>query len=96
MITGKHFIDLGYKPGSWFPAAIAEANSIEEADLAAIAMRHAPPPAIGLRSAGSLPYHINIEAEDAHETANIDTVEPIGNIMAGDWQRNAPWRNKRR
>lgn len=26
----------------------------------------------------------------------VDTVEPIGCIMAGDWQVNAPWRNKRR
>jgi RNA-splicing ligase RtcB len=25
----------------------------------------------------------------------VDTIEPIGNIMAGDWQRNAPWRHKR-
>jgi RNA-splicing ligase RtcB len=25
----------------------------------------------------------------------VDTIEPIGNIMAGDWQRDAPWRRKR-
>jgi len=25
----------------------------------------------------------------------IDTVEPIGNIMAGDWQKDAPWRKKK-
>jgi RNA-splicing ligase RtcB len=25
----------------------------------------------------------------------VDTVEPYGCIMAGDWQRNAPWRRKR-
>ncbi len=24
----------------------------------------------------------------------IDTIDPIGNIMAGDWQRDAPWRKK--
>jgi tRNA-splicing ligase RtcB (3'-phosphate/5'-hydroxy nucleic acid ligase) len=24
----------------------------------------------------------------------IDTIEPIGCIMAGDWQRDAPWRRK--
>lgn len=24
----------------------------------------------------------------------VDTIEPIGNIMAGDWQRDAPWRKK--
>jgi len=22
----------------------------------------------------------------------VDTIEPIGSIMAGDWQRDAPWR----
>lgn len=26
----------------------------------------------------------------------VDTVDPIGNIMAGDWQKDAPWRNKKR
>lgn len=25
----------------------------------------------------------------------VDTIEPIGCIMAGDWQRDAPWRQKR-
>jgi RNA-splicing ligase RtcB len=25
----------------------------------------------------------------------VDTVEPVGSIMAGDWQRDAPWRKKR-
>ena len=25
----------------------------------------------------------------------VDTIEPIGCIMAGDWQRNAPWKKKR-
>lgn len=25
----------------------------------------------------------------------VDEIEPIGNIMAGDWQRDAPWRKKK-
>jgi RNA-splicing ligase RtcB len=25
----------------------------------------------------------------------VDTIEPVGCIMAGDWQRNAPWRKKK-
>lgn len=25
----------------------------------------------------------------------VDTIEPFGNIMAGDWQRDAPWRKKK-
>ena len=26
----------------------------------------------------------------------VDTIEPIGSIMAGNWQRDAPWRRKKR
>jgi tRNA-splicing ligase RtcB (3'-phosphate/5'-hydroxy nucleic acid ligase) len=26
----------------------------------------------------------------------VDTIMPVGNIMAGDWQHDAPWRKKRR
>ena len=26
----------------------------------------------------------------------VDTVEPVGCIMAGDWQADAPWRRKGR
>ena len=25
----------------------------------------------------------------------VDTIEPVGCIMAGDWQRDAPWRKKK-
>jgi RNA-splicing ligase RtcB len=25
----------------------------------------------------------------------VDTIEPVGSIMAGDWQRDAPWRKRR-
>lgn len=25
----------------------------------------------------------------------VDTIEPLGSIMAGDWQRDAPWRKKK-
>ena len=24
-----------------------------------------------------------------------DVIDPIGNIMAGDWKRDAPWRKKK-
>jgi hypothetical protein len=26
----------------------------------------------------------------------LDTIQPIGNIMAGDWQRDAPWRKNKK
>ena len=33
---------------------------------------------------------------DAYGLAEVvDTIEPIGSIMAGDWQRDAPWRKKK-
>jgi hypothetical protein len=25
----------------------------------------------------------------------VDTIDPVGSIMAGDWQRDAPWRRKK-
>jgi RNA-splicing ligase RtcB len=25
----------------------------------------------------------------------VDIIEPIGSIMAGDWQRDAPWKKRR-
>ena len=25
----------------------------------------------------------------------VDAIEPVGSIMAGDWQRDAPWRKKK-
>jgi tRNA-splicing ligase RtcB (3'-phosphate/5'-hydroxy nucleic acid ligase) len=25
----------------------------------------------------------------------VDTIDPVGCIMAGDWQRDAPWRRKK-
>ena len=28
-------------------------------------------------------------------TEVVDTIEPLGSIMAGDWQRDAPWRKKK-
>lgn len=34
---------------------------------------------------------------DKFGMANVeDIIEPLGNIMAGDWQRDAPWRNKKK
>jgi RNA-splicing ligase RtcB len=26
----------------------------------------------------------------------VDTIEPVGSIMAGDWQQDAPWRKKKK
>lgn len=79
-ITGKTLLALGYKPGSWFGAAIAAAEQIRrqggsEADVRAAIDRHLPAPAIPLRSAGGLAHCLNIAADDADEVANVAAVE---------------------
>lgn len=75
-ITGKTLIDWGYKQGPWFGAAIAAANDAvaNGQDPHAAIQSEMPPPVIPLRSVG-LPYFLNIRAEDANETANIEMVE---------------------
>jgi tRNA-splicing ligase RtcB (3'-phosphate/5'-hydroxy nucleic acid ligase) len=79
-ITGQTLLDLGYKPGSWFKPAIAAAEQVrasggdESAIRAAIEARM-PPPTIPLKAFGSLPYVMNIRAENADEADNIASVE---------------------
>jgi hypothetical protein len=82
-ITGKTLIAWGYKPGPWFPAAIAAAEKArlagsDEAAIRAAVDRSAPPPAppaVALRALGDLPYRLNVRAEDDHEAENIASVE---------------------
>jgi len=35
------------------------------------------------------------QIEDYGLAEVVDTIDPVGSIMAGDWQRNAPWRRAR-
>jgi hypothetical protein len=86
MITGKTLIDWGYKPGPWFPAAIAAANraSAAGADVRAAVDAIAPAPVtrIPLRSAGDLAHRLNIRAEHPDETENVAAVERhMGELM---------------
>jgi hypothetical protein len=82
-ITGKTLIAWGYKPGPWFPAAIAAAEKArlagsDESTVRAAVERFAPPPmppSVGLRASGELPYRLNVRAEDEHEAENIASVE---------------------
>lgn len=39
--------------------------------------------------------HMRAQIDDFGLAEIVDTVEPIGCIMAGDWQVDAPWRKKR-
>ena len=83
MITGKTLIAWGHEPAPWFKEAIDSANSAlatggEEAARAAvsaIARANEPPRQVPLRANGELPYHRNIEANDAHDAANIEKVD---------------------
>ena len=36
------------------------------------------------------------QIEDYGLAEVVDEIEPIGCIMAGDWQRDAPWRRKKK
>ena len=79
-ITGQTLLDWGYRPGSWFKAAIAAAEQARasgggEAVIRAAIQANMPPPTIPLRAAGALAYTMNIRAEDADEVANIAAVE---------------------
>lgn len=75
-ITGRDLIEAGFKPGPWFPAALAAANAAPDgADRLAIAAGHAPPPPLGLRTAGALAHHMNITAETDGDAANIAAVD---------------------
>lgn len=78
MITGQTLIDMGYKPGAWFKAAIAAANAVAgdgEAVRAVIAA-HAPPPivTVGMRGHDDLAHHTNIRAETNEDEVNIASV----------------------
>ena len=80
MITGKTLIAWGYKPGRWFPAAIAaaeqaRAGGADEAAIRAVVDGFAPAPVIALRAAGELAHRLNIRIEAPDDAENIATVE---------------------
>ena len=82
MITGKQLIEWGYSPGTYFKDALPAANAVAEAggDMAAIRSavdKFVPPPTIPLRPSSELQYHVNIEASDVDDAANIESVEPV-------------------
>lgn len=78
-ITGKDLIDVGAKPGKWFTQAIKTANHLisngedREKVIHAVIAEFQPPPHLALR--GLAPsFHLNIRAENEHETANVTAV----------------------
>ena len=74
-VTGKTLIDLGYRPGKWFKAAIEYANSHELAGEAlANYLAEVSPSILEPHQQGVVNYHKNIRAESAEEAANVQQV----------------------
>ncbi len=76
MITGKDLIGWGFRPGKWFPQAIAAANELaaegaDEATMRAAVATFAPPEPLDLSVSGETPLSVNIEAENEAEAANV-------------------------
>lgn len=79
IVSGQDLIDAGMRQGKWFARALVAANDVLEKggsreDAIDAARAFAPPPAIPLHATGTLPLHLNILAEDAHEAANVEAV----------------------
>jgi tRNA-splicing ligase RtcB len=79
MITGKHLIDAGHKPGAWFAEAIIAANAIlsnggTEVEALAQAARCEPAGPVFLPLEEGRSFHRNIRPEDDFERANVESV----------------------
>jgi tRNA-splicing ligase RtcB len=81
-ITGKTLIAWGYKPGPWFPDAIAVAENARRQGLAEPEIRaevdhlaRCARASRGLRAHGDLVHHMNIRAEAPEEATNLALVE---------------------
>lgn len=77
MITGKHLVAHGMKPGKWFKEAIAHinANNLEGEAMLAYLNTMKPAETIPLHPIHSIPYISNISAETEIEQQNIDAVK---------------------
>jgi RNA-splicing ligase RtcB len=80
MITGQTLITWGFKPGSWFAAALAAANDavargVDETEIRDIVAKFAPGPTLPLREPGSLKHFSNISPENDDDLTNIAGVE---------------------
>ena len=74
-MNGKDIMALGFEAGKHIPAMLEIANGMPDATDAEIkaAIQHlAPAPKMYLQD--SLPYHVNIRAEDGVEADNLDKV----------------------
>lgn len=80
MITGKTLIDWGFEPGSWFKAAIGEANEalragMDESDLVELVRGFVPAPRISLNKTDPAPFKTHLIPQTQPEWDNLANVE---------------------
>ena len=73
--TGKDLVEAGIEPGRWFGAALQAANEAlaegQSREEAVAAARLLVPSRLPVRAKGSLDFHVNIEAQNEVEAANV-------------------------
>lgn len=76
MITGKHLVELGFKPGKWFREAIEHINSNNLDGKAIVSYLDSikPAPTIPLLE-NPAPFMSNISADSEIEQQNVDAVK---------------------
>lgn len=81
-VTGDHLKDWGHRPGPQFPALLARANEMRADGYGLVRIRDEladeippPPKQEPLRAPGTVPFHINIDASDPDEEANVASVK---------------------
>lgn len=74
MITGKHLVELGFKPGKWFREAIDYANQNELSGDSLKNYLDSINPKFIYPHADPIDFHKNIKAETEEEVANVESV----------------------
>lgn len=82
MITGKHLVELGFKPGKWFREAIDHINSnnLEGESIVAYMDSIKPPPTIPLHEV-PVSFISNISADTEIEQQNVDAVKKSMEVL---------------
>ncbi len=73
-ITGKHLLELGYKQGKWFKAALQHANAHRLVDTELKAYLDSVMPNYIEPYDEPISYHKNITAENEIEASNVESV----------------------
>lgn len=79
ILSGQDLIDAGFQQGRWFGEALNAANTVLErgasrAEALNVARKFMPPPYLQLQDTDAVPYFENIDADNAHEAANVEKV----------------------